>query len=90
MDKHTIDSTAATASIGQDPARDTASIVPGPPDQEQAAAIHMPAPSIWPIVSAFGITMIGFGFLTRVEFWMFGVIVLIVSLWGWIGEMRHE
>ena len=88
MNEHTIDSTAAAA--GQDTARETASIVPGPPDEEQATAIHMPSPSIWPIVSAFGVTMISFGFLAGIAYGIFGAIVLIISLWGWIGVMRHE
>lgn len=98
MNEHTFDSNAATtttaintrqAEQGQ-PRRDTASIVPGPLDEEQEAAIHMPSPSIWPITAAFGVTMIGFGFLGGVAFGVFGAIVLIISLWGWIGEMRHE
>lgn len=52
--------------------------------------IHMPSPSIWPIVSAFGITMIGFGILTGWAFGIFGGVVLAISLWKWAGEMRRD
>jgi hypothetical protein len=52
--------------------------------------IHMPSPSIWPIVSAFGITMISFGILTGWAFGIFGGVVLAISLWKWAGEMRRD
>lgn len=52
--------------------------------------IHMPSPSVWPIVSAFGITMISFGILTGWAFGIFGGVVLAISLWKWAGEMRRD
>ncbi|MGC4108505.1 MAG: hypothetical protein QM753_19450 [Thermomicrobiales bacterium] len=52
--------------------------------------IHMPSPSIWPIVSAFGITMISFGILTGWPYSAFGGVVLAISLWKWAGEMRRD
>jgi len=52
--------------------------------------IHMPSPSVWPIVSAFGITMISFGILTGWAFGIFGGAVLAISLWKWAGEMRRD
>ena len=52
--------------------------------------VHMPSPSIWPIVAAFGVTMIGFGILTGWAFGIFGGLVLAISLWKWAGEMRRD
>lgn len=87
---NTINATATAQDSQRHAARETAAIVPTPPDEEHAVDVHMPSPSIWPIVSAFGVTMISFGFLAGIAYGIFGVIVLIVSLWGWIGVMRHE
>jgi hypothetical protein len=50
----------------------------------------MPSPSIWPIVNAFGITMLGFGFLAGIWYGFFGVIIIAYSLWKWAGEMRRD
>lgn len=52
--------------------------------------IHMPSPSIWPIVAAFGITMISFGVLTGWVFGIFGGVVLAIALWKWADEMRRD
>ncbi|MGC4193008.1 MAG: hypothetical protein QM589_17825 [Thermomicrobiales bacterium] len=57
---------------------------------EHGGGIHMPSPSVWPIVSAFGITMISFGMLTGWAFGVFGGAVLAISLWKWAGEMRRD
>lgn len=53
-------------------------------------SIHMPSPSVWPIVSAFGITMISFGILAGWAFGIFGGIVLAIGLWKWAEEMRRD
>lgn len=62
----------------------------GHEDHGHGDGIHMPSPSVWPIVSAFGITMISFGILTGWAFGIFGGVVLAISLWKWAGEMRRD
>lgn len=52
--------------------------------------IHMPSPSIWPIINAFGVTMLGFGFLAGITYGVFGAIIIAYSLWRWAGEMRRD
>jgi len=53
-------------------------------------SVHLPSPSVWPIVSAFGVMMLSFGFLAGWVYGLFGAIILIVGLRGWVGDMRHE
>jgi hypothetical protein len=52
--------------------------------------IHLPGPSIWPIVLALGITLILFGVVTDLLFSALGGLIIVGSLGGWIGELRHE
>lgn len=52
--------------------------------------IHLPSPSVTPIVSAFGITMITFGFLAGWVYSIFGGVVLAISIWKWTAEMRRD
>ena len=57
---------------------------------EDEHGVHLPSPSVWPIVSAFGVMMLSFGFLAGWVYGLFGAIILIVGLRGWVGDMRHE
>ncbi len=52
--------------------------------------IHLPPPSVWPIVLAFGLTITSFGFLANIIYGIFGAVVITISLWGWVGAMRHD
>ena len=52
--------------------------------------IHLPAPSIWPVVLAAGITLLLFGVVTSLAFSVTGALLVIRALVGWIGELRHE
>ena len=55
-----------------------------------AEEIHLPSPSIWPVVCAAGITLIAFGVLTSPAFSAAGLALMGWSLGGWIEEMRYE
>lgn len=51
---------------------------------------HLPPPSIWPIASAFGFVLIGFGLVTSWYFWVAGLIITGYGIVSWIQELRHE
>lgn len=50
--------------------------------------IHLPAPSYWPIVLAFGLTLIAAGVVSTIIVSIVGVIVLLVAIAGWTLENR--
>jgi cytochrome c oxidase subunit 1 len=77
-----------------EPVAPSALAISEPPEAERLAAneldIHLPAPSIWPVVLALGITFFLFGVVTDLLFSVLGGLVIFGSLVGWIGELRHE
>jgi cytochrome c oxidase subunit 1 len=58
-------------------------------DREATPEIHMPSPSFWPIVLAFGLTLIAIGVIFGLAVSLVGVIVLLVSIAGWTQENRR-
>ena len=66
---------------------------PEPPldDELRAAApgIHLP-PTVWPAVVGLGITLALAGVATSLLFSLFGGLVLMWGIGGWIAELRHE
>lgn len=50
----------------------------------------VPRPTCWPAGTAFGISLLFWGIVTSPVVAGAGGIALVVSLLGWIGEMRHE
>jgi cytochrome c oxidase subunit 1 len=59
-------------------------------DNDEVEHVHMPSPSIWPLTLAFGVSMVGLGFLTNWVFIVFGAVFCVWAFWGWAQEMRHE
>jgi cytochrome c oxidase subunit 1 len=57
-------------------------------DQDATPEIHLPPPSFWPIVLAFGVTLIAIGIIFGILISLLGVIVLLVSIAGWTQENR--
>lgn len=57
---------------------------------EESEHIHLPPPSIWPITSAFGFVLIGFGLVTAWYFWVCGMLITGYGVISWIQELRHE
>ncbi|MDB5220994.1 MAG: hypothetical protein JWO86_8921 [Myxococcaceae bacterium] len=51
---------------------------------------RLPRPTFWPAGVAFGITLLMLGLLTSFVVIAIGLAVFVVSLAGWIGELRHE
>jgi hypothetical protein len=52
--------------------------------------IHLPGPSILPVLTAVGITLALIGITTFIEFTVIGVIMTIWCLVRWIKDTRRE
>lgn len=50
--------------------------------------IHMPSPSYWPIVLAFGLTLVASGVVSSIFVGLAGVAVILVAIAGWTWENR--
>jgi hypothetical protein len=50
----------------------------------------IPRPTVWPAALALGITFLAWGIVTSPIVLGVGLVLLAVSLGGWIGEIRHE
>ena len=51
---------------------------------------RIPRPTVWPAAMALGITLFAWGLVTSPVVLGLGFVLLVVSLGGWIGEIRHE
>jgi hypothetical protein len=60
-------------------------------DARQAGAIELPAPTAWPIVLAFGCTLLFAGLLTDVSVSVLGAVLSLAGCVGWFREVfPHE
>jgi hypothetical protein len=50
---------------------------------------HLPAPSIWPVVLAAGLTLAAFGITTFWVFSAFGLLLFVIATAGWVAEVRR-
>jgi len=55
---------------------------------EDHSDIHLPPPSYWPIILAFGLVLIAIGVVSTIFVGVVGVIVLLVAIAGWTWENR--
>jgi hypothetical protein len=58
-----------------------------PPTGEE---IHLPGPSMMPLLTAVGITLALVGVTTYIELTIVGVILTVYCVVRWISETRHE
>ncbi len=58
-----------------------------PPTGEE---IHLPGPSILPLLTAIGVTLALVGVTTMIELTIIGTILTIYSVTRWIKDTRHE
>jgi hypothetical protein len=66
---------------------------PRPPDiaeWDKARPDVIPRPTFFPAAMAFGTTFLLWGLITSPVVLAMGSLLIVVSLVGWIGEMRHE
>ncbi len=60
------------------------------PATDEVEVVHLPSPSAWPFVLGGGVTLLAFGVLTNVVFSVVGLVLMVVSIGGWIQELRYE
>lgn len=51
------------------------------------ASIHLPSPSIWPVAVAAGLTLFMFGVITHSGFVAAGLLLMLLGMARWIGEL---
>ena len=54
------------------------------------AAEHLPPPTFWPAGLALAITFIFWGLITSWVVFAVGALLFVLSLGGWIADIRHE
>jgi cytochrome c oxidase subunit 1 len=71
-------------------AGETSNGKPGPaevhPEQAEAPHIHVPDPSYWPIIIAFGIAVIAVGVIFNFLVVPVGIVILLAGIAGWVRE----
>ena len=55
---------------------------------QESVPQEIPPPTIWPIGLAFGILFIFWGFIASLGLTFAGIIITIVSLAGWIADLK--
>ena len=50
------------------------------------ANIHLPSPSYWPIVLAFGLPVIAYGIIYHLVLAVVGTAILLLGIFGWVLE----
>jgi hypothetical protein len=58
-----------------------------PPTGEE---VHLPGPSILPLLTAVGITMILVGITTYIELTVIGIVLTLIVVLRWIKDTRRE
>jgi len=58
-----------------------------PPSGEE---IHLPGPSILPVLTAFGVTLVLVGITTFIELTIVGALITLYAVGRWIRETRAE
>lgn len=59
--------------------------------QETGTTIHLPAPTAWPIVLAFGFTLVAAGLVTSLEISLLGAVLVVAGCIGWFRQvLPHE
>lgn len=79
----------ARAEAGQERAPIVSPASPAAAEEELGQHIHLPRPTIWPAMIAFGTTLLGFGVMSSLTFAICGVVILLLGVAGWIQELRH-
>ncbi len=59
----------------------------GTPHIEPSQGLEMPRATIWPIVVALGITMLGAGWATNLLLSAVGALLFVLGLAGWVGQL---
>ena len=57
------------------------------PTNEPPGGVTLPSPTIWPLVTALGLTLVAAGLVTNLVLTVAGVAMTIVGLVGWVGQL---
>jgi hypothetical protein len=60
---------------------------PAPPAGEE---LHLPGPSILPLLAAIAITLIVIGTTISLVISVIGLVALVIIVWRWVGETRRD
>src|SRR6478752_3104776 len=52
--------------------------------------VHLPSPSYWPIVLAFGLPLLGYGLIYNLWICLFGALFVVGGIYGWVMEPSSE
>ncbi|MHB8492368.1 MAG: hypothetical protein ACYDA6_09195 [Solirubrobacteraceae bacterium] len=52
--------------------------------------IHLPGPSLLPLFTAIGLTLLLVGITTMIELTVVGAIITVICLYRWIRSTQHE
>ncbi len=63
---------------------------PRPAGWNDPKPLKLPPPTIWPIALALAVVAMAWGAVTSYVITLFGLLGFIVSIIGWIGELRHD
>jgi cytochrome c oxidase subunit 1 len=55
-----------------------------------AQGVHLPSPSYWPIVLAFGLPVIAYGIIYNLGLSFVGTLIVIAAIYGWAMEPSSE
>jgi len=70
------------------PAAGTLEAITGP--RPAPPGVHMSVSSPWPMVLAGAIAFTAFGIVTSYAFSLFGIVVMVVAIVGWVAELLSE
>jgi hypothetical protein len=66
---------------------DSASGDPAAQESARAPGLEMPRPTVWPIVVALGVTMLGAGWATNPLLSIVGAVLFVLGIGGWISQL---
>jgi hypothetical protein len=62
--------------------------------EQDQKPVELPAPTAWPIILAFGVTLLFAGLLTSADLTVVGAVLMVVAAVGWFRDVlpheRHE
>ncbi len=67
-----------------------APVSPEKADWTPALPDRVPEPTLWPAALALASTLILWGLASSLIVTGTGLVLFAISLWGWIGDIRHE
>ena len=63
---------------------------PRPAGWNDPKPLKLPPPTIWPIAVAISVVCMAWGAVTSYVITIGGLITFIISIIGWIGDLRHD